>query len=74
MATTIDRDQLQANLDQFLARAAAGERILVRDPDGTAVALGPAGEQPPATQTATRRRRYRAHRTIASVFAEDRGA
>jgi antitoxin (DNA-binding transcriptional repressor) of toxin-antitoxin stability system len=68
MATTIDRSELQARLDEFLARAAAGERILVRDERGSTVSLGPA-DLPPA-----KRRRHEAARTIEEVLSDDRGA
>lgn len=68
MATTIDRSELQARLDEFLARAAAGERILVRDGRGSTVSLGP------ADGPVSKRRRHYAARTIEEVLAEDRGA
>lgn len=41
MATTLSVAQLRAGLDDYLARAASGERILVRNPDGRTVALVP---------------------------------
>lgn len=74
MATTIDRAQLQARLDEFLARAAAGERILVRESAGRVVALGPVEDARPDRPGPARRRRHRATRTIEEVLAEDRGA
>lgn len=75
MATTIDHTQLQARLDEYLARAAAGERILVRGEDGRTVVLGP-GQEPAAPETTgpVTRRRHPSTRTIADVLAEDRGA
>ncbi len=74
MATAIDRAELQARLDEFLARASSGERILVRDAAGHVAALGPAGDDHPASAGPVQRRRYRASRTIEAVLAEDRGA
>jgi antitoxin (DNA-binding transcriptional repressor) of toxin-antitoxin stability system len=73
MPTTIDRAELEARLDEFLARAAAGERILVRDAAGHIVALGPAEEGRPV-RPGPARRRHRGRRTIEEVLAEDRGA
>lgn len=75
MATTIDPDQLQARLDEYLTRAAAGERIFVRYEDGRTVVLGP-GQEPTAPETTgpVTRRRHRSTRTIADVLAEERGA
>ena len=73
MATTIDPTQLRARLDEYLARAAAGERILVRDQDGRTVALGPGDIDRPGQPGAVRRR-HRSARTIDEVLAEDRGA
>jgi antitoxin (DNA-binding transcriptional repressor) of toxin-antitoxin stability system len=75
METTIDTAQLQARLEEFLARAARGERIVVRGEDGRSVALGPvepataAGSSPDGV-----RRRHRSDPTVAEVLAEDRGA
>lgn len=75
METTIDTAQLQARLEEFLARAARGERIVVRGEDGRSVAFGPvepataAGSSPAGV-----RRRHRSARTVAEVLAEDRGA
>ncbi len=73
MATTIDRAELHARLDEFLARAASGERILVRDAAGHVAALGPADDERPASPGPARRRRHRASQTIEAVLAEDRG-
>ncbi|MEX1163829.1 MAG: hypothetical protein WEB03_09630 [Nitriliruptor sp.] len=75
MAITIDAAQLQARLEEFLARAARGERIVVRGEDGRSVSLGPAETAATAEVPATGvRRRHRSARTVAEVLAEDRGA
>lgn len=67
--------ELQERLAEFLARVAAGERILVRREDGVGVALGPAeAEAERAEVHQLRRRRHATHRTVAEVLAEDRGA
>ena len=73
MAISIDLAQFRARLDEFIARAAAGERILVRNDVGHTVVLAPA-ELAGGTVAPRTRRRYRAHRTIAEVMADDRGA
>jgi len=72
--TTINHAELQARLDELLARAASGERILVRDAAGHVAALGPADDDRPVSPGPARRRRHRASRTIEGVLAEDRGA
>ena len=70
MSAVIDVSELRAHLEDFLARAQAGERILVRRPDGSRVVLGPADGGDPQE----RRRRYPSDRTVAEVLAEDRGS
>jgi len=75
MSVTVDARELQERLVEYVARAAAGERILVRGDDGLAVALGPAeAEAAPAEGQQPRRRRHASRRTVAEVLAEDRGA
>lgn len=64
--------ELQDHLEEYLERAARGERIRITA--GTLasdVVLGPAGKLPQPT-AARRRRRHRSERTIAEVLAEDR--
>jgi len=75
METTIDASQLQARLEEFLARAARGERIVVRGADGRSISLGPVDTAPAVDASpAGGRRRHRSARTVAEVLAEDRGA
>ena len=75
MSVTVDAQELQERLAEFLARAAAGERILGRREDGVGVALGPADVEAERAEVHQLRRRRRAsNRTLAEVLAEDRGA
>jgi antitoxin (DNA-binding transcriptional repressor) of toxin-antitoxin stability system len=74
MSVTVDARELQERLAEYLARAAAGERIVVRGEDGPGVALGPVeAEAAPADEQHPRRRRHASRRTVAEVLAEDRG-
>ena len=75
MATTIDPAQLHDRLDEYLRRAADGERILVRERSGRIVMLGPAERSGVALDIAgtVKRRRHRSARSITDVLAEGRG-
>ena len=75
MATTIDPAQLHERLDEYLQRAANGERILVRGRTGRTVMLSPAEQSAAASEDArtVERRRHHSTRSIADILAEDRG-